>query len=233
MNSPILGLLVASAACASFAQQGTQVRRPAIEVQKPVVQRAYLDDGDGNMVEIVSEGSMRGFVPALRKGERTSLGILNYWFLGEGWESDKYRLLKQKLVERYLHEIAFSKEFAPLNPENPANTGFQFQISTLIRTGEKSDLTDSDIRYALVDALGSQGDGRWDASTLNVVFLSPRLVCHLGSLHTGPDFIGYLSSLETEKGTMHYLVVGCTGDLSPICESTVRGILLHATKCIE
>jgi hypothetical protein len=113
MKSWALGLLVASAACASFAQQRPQIRRPVAEVKKPAVQRTYLDDGDGNMVEVISEGSMKGVVPALPRGERTSLSSLNYWFLGEAWESEKYRLLKQKLVEQYLQEIAFQKNLSP------------------------------------------------------------------------------------------------------------------------
>lgn len=235
MNRLAIGLLVASAAFA----QGPPARPKAPEVKevkeikKEAAQRTYLDDGDGNHVEVVTDGSLKETPPALPKGERPLLTALNFWFLGEGWEAEKNALLKQNLVERYLQEIAYSKEFAALNPESPSSTGFSYQISTLLQGRGKSDLTDSDIKFALQAALSSQGDGRWDGSTLNIVLLPPRLVCHLGALHSGPDFKGYMSSRTTDRGTLNYLVVACTGEPALIRDLTVRGILLHATKKVE
>lgn len=232
MNPLIIGLLLASADIAHGPAARPKVPE-AKEAKEEAAPRHYLDDGDGNSVEVLSDGSLKETVPALPKGERPLLSSLNFWFLGEGWEVEKNALLRQSLVERYLQEIAYSKAFAALNPENPTSTGFSFQISPPLREREKTDLTNAEIRYVLQDAVGSQGDGRWDASTLNVILLSPRLITYLGEEHSGPVFKAFLSHITTDKGTLNYLVVACTGEPALIRDLTVRGILLHATKKVE
>jgi hypothetical protein len=231
----IIGLLVASAA---FAQgpparpKAPEVKEPkeVKEVKKETALRTYLDDGDGNSVEVISDDSLKGIAPVLPKGERPQLTSLNYWFLGEGWEVDKNALLKQSLVDRYLQEIAYSKAFAVLNPENPTSTGFSFQSSPPLRERANTDLTNAEIRYILQDGLSPQGDGRWEASTLNVIFLPPRLICYLGEVHSGPSFKAFLSHITTDKETLNYLVIACTGEPALIRDLAVRGILLHATS---
>lgn len=231
MNPLLFGLLLASADIAQGPAAGSKTpeAKVAKEVKKEAYKRTYLDDGDGNSVEVISDGSLKETPPAPPKGERPLLSSLNFWFLGEGWEVEKNALLKQSLVERYLQEIAYSKAFAALNPENPTSTGFSFQISPLLRERANTDLTNAEIRYILQDAVGSQGDGRWDASTLNVILLSPRLITYLGEEHSGPVFKGFLSRITTDKGTLNYLVLACTGEPALIRDLAVRGILLHAT----
>jgi hypothetical protein len=235
MNPLIIGLLLASVDIAQRppAHPKAPEAKVAKEAKREAPKRSFLDDGDGNAVEVVSDGSLKEVPPALPKGETPLLSSLNFWFLGEGWEVEKNALLKQSLVERYLQEIAYSKAFASLNPENPTSTGFSFQISPPLRERAKTDLTNAEISYLLQDAVGSQGDGRWDASTLNVILVSPRLITYLGEEHSGPVFKAFLSHITTEKGTLNYLVVACTGEPTLIRDLAVRGILLQATKRVE
>ncbi len=193
----------------------------------PPIPRVLLDDGDGNMLLAITNESLMEPVHSVPKERPLSFWSLDYWFLGDQWDSEKNAALKLDLQTWLGKEIAFSPELGILQPSNPVGMGFPFQTGSLKLPGpEVMEVSDSDIRNALLSTIKSQGEG-YDTSTLNVIFLAPRLVCDLGPDRSGRNFVAFLSDAPSERGALPYLVVACSGDRQDIRRAVVRGVLLH------
>ena len=192
--------------------------------------RTYVDDGDGNRVESVAPTSLeRSFVAAPPR-DGSPFSNLDFWFLGRGWGEEKNATLKRELLERHLQAIAYSPQYQSLNPTAARGQGFPFQVCDFPDLEARAEVTDVDVRLALEASLKAREGSRWQAATLNVVLLCPRLYGRMGELRSGTDFACYFRTLETEQGTLNYLVVAGSGKADAIREAAVRGILLMATR---
>lgn len=215
----------------SLCGQAPPVRKETKSPQTPklpAIQRTYTDDGDGNMLVTITAEALREPIRAVPKEAPLTLWSLNFWFLGDPWDSEKNSQLKLELQGALGKEIAYAPEFGLLRPSNPIGMGFPFQSSTLLSGPKREgrEIVDSDVRDALMLEIQRQGN-TWDSSVLHVVFLAPHLVCMLGPDHSGRNFLAYLNYVSSERGTLHYLVVACSGDRRVIQKAAVRGILIH------